>query len=79
MIHSVEIILALISTVVALELLARWVALPSPFVLLPAGILLGFVPQFPHITLDPDVVLLVFLPPLVYAGAALGSWIDYMR
>src|SRR5258706_6528 len=79
MIHSFEIILVLLCTVVALEVLARRVALPSPFLLLPAGILLGFVPVFPHITLDPDLVLYVFLPPLVYVGAALGSWVEFRK
>src|ERR1019366_10458570 len=62
-----------------MELLARRVALPSPFLLLPAGILLGFVPRFPHVTLDPDLVMYVFLPPLVYSGAALGSWVEFHR
>jgi Na+/H+ antiporter len=79
MIHSIEVILVLLCTVVALELAARRVALPSPFLLLPAGILLGFIPDFPHLTLDPDLVLYVFLPPLVYAGAALGSWVEFRK
>ena len=79
MIHSVEIILVLMGTVVALEVISRRVALPSPFLLLPAGILLGFVPHFPHLTLDPEVVMYVFLPLLVYSGAALGSWVEFRR
>jgi Na+/H+ antiporter len=78
-IHSFEVILILLVAVVALEAVARHVALPSPFLLLPAGILLGFLPHFPHITLDPDLVLLVFLPPLVYAGSALGSWQEFRK
>ena len=69
----------LLVAVVALEAMARHVALPSPFLLLPAGILFGFVPHFPHITLDPELVLLVFLPPLVYAGSALGSWQEFRK
>lgn len=79
MISSLEIILLLLCTVVALEVIARRVALPSPFLLLPAGILLGFVPHFPHIQLDPQLVLYVFLPPIVYSGAALGSWTEFRR
>jgi len=78
-IHTFEIILILLVTVVVLEAAARRLALPSPFLLLPAGILLGFVPRFPTITLDPNLVLLVFLPPLVYAGSALGSWTEFRR
>src|SRR5258708_37982513 len=77
--HSFEIILVLLCTVVALEVMVRRVALPSPFLLLPAGILLGFAPNFPHMTLDPELVLNVFLPLLVYSGAALGSWVEFRR
>ncbi len=79
MIHSFEIILILLCTVVALEAVAGRIALPSPFLLLPAGILLGFLPMFPHMTLDPDLVMYVFLPLLVYAGSALGSWVEFRK
>jgi Na+/H+ antiporter len=79
MIHFFEIILLLLCTVVALEAISRRVELPSPFLLLPAGIVLGFLPRFPHLMLDPDLALYVFLPPLVYAGAALGSWGEFRR
>ena len=78
-IHSFEIILVLLCTVVALEATARRVALPSPFILLPAGKLLGYVPNFPHLTLDPDLVMYVFLPLLVYAGAALALFLIWIR
>ena len=33
------------------------------------GLGLGFLPGLPHITLNPDLVLLVFLPPLLFAAA----------
>ena len=79
MIHSFEMILILLCSVVTLEALARRIAMPSPFLLLPAGILLGFVPLFPSLTLDPNLVLYVFLPLLVYAGSALGSWGEFRK
>src|SRR5471032_2362222 len=79
MVHSIEIMLVLLCTVVALEAMDRRMTLPSPFLLLPAGILLGFVDHFPRITLDPDLVLFVFLPLLVYSGSALGSWGDFRK
>src|SRR5258706_16096429 len=79
MIHSLEVIIVMLRTVVALEGVARQVALPSPFLLLPARIILGFVPHFPQLTLDPELVMTVFLPLLVYAGAALGSWVQFRR
>src|SRR5436305_1792262 len=79
MVHSLEIALILIGIIVILEVIARGIKLPSPFLLLPAGILLGFLPHFPQVELDPHLVLDVFLPPLVYAGAALGSWGEFRR
>jgi len=77
--HSLEIILVLLGTVIALEAAARRLALPSPFLLLPAGIGLGYVHAFPHMTLDPDLVMYVFLPLLVYAGAVSGSWGEFRK
>ncbi len=77
--HTLEIALVLLATVIGLEVAARRVALPSPFLLLPAGILLGYVPRFPHLAVDPNLVMFVFLPLLVYAGSALGSWVDFRK
>jgi CPA1 family monovalent cation:H+ antiporter len=37
-----------------------------PIVLVLGGLLLGFVPGLPNVQLNPDVVLLIFLPPLLY-------------
>ncbi len=48
MIHSFEIILVLLITVIALETLARRIEIPSPFLLLPVGILLGFINRYPR-------------------------------
>ncbi|HXT02192.1 MAG TPA: Na+/H+ antiporter [Elusimicrobiota bacterium] len=79
MLQALEAALALFAVVIGLEIAARRIALPSPFLLLPAGIVLGFLPGFPHFQLDPDLVMQVFLPLLVYAGAALGSWVDFRR
>ena len=41
------------------------------------GLLLGFVPGIPNFTLQPDLVFLVFLPPLLYASAWTTSWRDF--
>jgi CPA1 family monovalent cation:H+ antiporter len=41
------------------------------------GLLLGLVPGIPHITLNPDLVFLVVLPPLLYAAAWTTSWRDF--
>ena len=48
---------------------ARRLGLPYPALFVLGGLALGFIPGIPHITLEPDLVLLVFLPPLLFAAA----------
>lgn len=72
--HLIQIVLVLIASMVGLTILADRVTIPAPLILVPAGALLGFMPWFPHIELNPELILLVFLPPLVYAGGAFSSW-----
>lgn len=49
--------------------LARKLGLLAPIVLVVAGLVLSFVPGFPHVRLDPDLVLVGILPPLLYVAA----------
>jgi len=72
--HVIQIVIILIASMVGLTILANRLAIPAPLVLVPAGALLGFFPLFPHIELNPELVLLVFLPPLIYAAGAFSSW-----
>ena len=46
--------------------LARRLNVPYPIVLVIAGLILGFIPGLPAIALDPNLVLVIFLPPLLY-------------
>ena len=61
-------IAGLLVAVAGLSALARRLSVPYPIVLVVGGALIGFVPGPPEVKLDPDVVLLVFLPPLLYAS-----------
>jgi Na+/H+ antiporter len=62
-------IAALFVAVAGLNALARWLDVPYPIPLVLGGLALGLVPGIPHIELEPDLVLLIFLPPLLYAAA----------
>jgi monovalent cation/hydrogen antiporter len=62
-------IAALLVSVALLNALANWWQAPYPIVLVLGGLALGLVPGIPEIELDPDLVLLIFLPPLLYSGA----------
>jgi monovalent cation/hydrogen antiporter len=49
--------------------IARWLSVPYPIPLVLGGLVLGLLPGIPEIELEPDLVLLIFLPPLLYAAA----------
>src|SRR3954464_4944399 len=63
------VIAALFVSAAGLNALANWLRVPYPIPLVLGGLVLGLVPQIPDIQLDPHLVLLVFLPPLLYAAA----------
>jgi CPA1 family monovalent cation:H+ antiporter len=77
-IHQIELILLLLLLfVVVFAALARKLQTPYPIVLVIAGLLLSFVPGIPKVSLNPDVVFLVVLPPLLYAAAWVTSWREF--
>jgi Na+/H+ antiporter len=77
-IHGVELVfLLLLLFVVAFASLARKMQLPYPIVLVIAGLLLSFIPGIPKISLNPDLIFLAVLPPLLYAAAWFTSWRDF--
>ena len=59
----------LLVAVAGLGALARRLSIPYPIVLVVGGAIFGFIPGVPTVKLDPDVVLVVFLPVLVYGAA----------
>ena len=69
--------LLLLLFIVVFGLLARKLRMPYPIVMVVGGLLLSFVPGIPNFTLDPDLVFLVVLPPLLYASAWTTSWRDF--
>jgi monovalent cation/hydrogen antiporter len=77
-IHAMELVLLLLLVfVVSFAALARKLQTPYPIVLVIAGLFLSFIPGIPKITLNPDVVFLVVLPPLLYSGAWLTPWREF--
>jgi CPA1 family monovalent cation:H+ antiporter len=62
-------IVGLVTIVVAVSAIAKRFGLLTPIVLVVAGLGLSVIPGFPSITLDPDVVLIGILPPLLYVAA----------
>jgi CPA1 family monovalent cation:H+ antiporter len=69
-VHDVELVLiSLLVAVAGLATAARLTNIPYPIVLVAGGLALGFVPGLPEIQLAPELVLVLFLPPLLYAAA----------
>jgi CPA1 family monovalent cation:H+ antiporter len=62
----IEFVVALLIVTIPLVAIARRVNIPYPVVLIVGGLALGFVPGLPRIELNPDLVLVIFLPPLLY-------------
>jgi monovalent cation/hydrogen antiporter len=69
-VHETELlILALCVAIPALSVIARVLGIPYPIVLVLGAIPLGYVPGVPEVELEPDLVLVIFLPPLLYVAA----------
>ena len=74
--HFELVLLLLLVSVAALALFARVARVPYPIFLVLGGLALGFVPGVPDIELPAELVLLIFLPPLLYAAAFFSSLRD---
>ncbi|MGP6158464.1 MAG: cation:proton antiporter [Vulcanimicrobiaceae bacterium] len=62
----IGVLIGLLVAAIPLVALAKRVNISYPIVLVVGGLLLGFIPGLPHVEMDPDLVLLIFLPPLLY-------------
>lgn len=56
---------------------ARWLGVPAPLLLVVAGVCASFLPWVPQVHLEPEVVLLGLLPPLLYSAAITSSLVDF--
>jgi len=74
--HDSLVLLTLLVSATTLLVLAPIVRIPYPILLVLGGLAIGFVPGVPHYALRPDVVLVGFLPPLLYAAAFFTSLRD---
>lgn len=74
--HLEIVIVGLLVAVAGLALLARLLRIPYPIFLVIGGLIIGFLPGVPKIELPPELVLVIFLPPLLYAAAFFSSLRD---
>src|SRR5271154_3181957 len=64
----------MMTAVVACAALGKRAGIPYPIAFVIGGTLLAFIPNVPHFQLDPNLVFLIFLPPLLYAGGWNTDW-----
>lgn len=69
----------LVLIILALVMLATRLRLAYPIVLVLGGLALSFTQLFDNIKIDPEIVFLVFLPPLLYEAAWQVSWKEFWK
>src|SRR5258708_6788782 len=67
--QSAQLVLALLIAVAALVTIARRLGIAYPIFLVIGGLALGLVPGTPRVGIDPDLIFLVVLPPLLYIAS----------
>jgi monovalent cation/hydrogen antiporter len=76
-VNPVYLVVCLLIVLAALVNIARRLDISYPIVLVIGGLLLALFPRLPDVRLEPAIVFLVFLPPLLYWDALNSSWRDF--
>lgn len=72
-----EIIILIFTVLIALLAIADNLRIPDSILLVVAGLGISFIPSLPQLSLDPAIVFLLFLPPVLYHTASHTSWHDF--
>lgn len=67
--ENYSIVLFILALMICLSAVADKIKLPYPILLIIAGIGIGFIPEIPKIEINPEIIFLIFLPPLLYDAA----------
>jgi CPA1 family monovalent cation:H+ antiporter len=76
--HFIEYVY-LVLIILALVMLANKLRIAYPIVLVLGGLILSFTSSLSHITIDPELVFFIFLPPLLYEAAWQTSWKEFWK
>lgn len=80
MLHErILLVIALLLAIIGLRMLSAKLRVSYPILLVVGGLLISEIPGVQHVTLEPDLVFLIFLPPLLYEAAWFTSWRDFWR
>src|SRR5215217_3275489 len=70
--ETLELLIGLLAAVAVVVRLAGRTAVPEPVLLVLAGLAVALIPGLPEVELEPELILALFLPPLLYWAALLG-------
>jgi Na+/H+ antiporter len=79
MLHQFPFYLAILMVIVFLVMLANKIKVAYPILLVLGGLLISFVPGIPRIHIDPELIFIIFLPPLLYEAAWATTWKELWR
>lgn len=71
--------LALLLAIILLIMLANRIKVAYPVLLVMAGLLISLIPGIPVLHIDPELIFIIFLPPLLYEAAWAISWKELWR
>ncbi|NML20079.1 Na+/H+ antiporter [Pseudoflavitalea sp. G-6-1-2] len=72
--YSILLCIALVLVVSLLVMLGQKLRISYPIFLVLGGLAISFIPGLPSVTIDPELIFLIFLPPLLYEAAWFTSW-----
>lgn len=76
---TIVLYIALVLVILLLVMLAQRLRISYPIVLVLGGLAISFIPGLPAITMDPDLIFVIFLPPLLYDAAWNTSWKEFWK
>jgi CPA1 family monovalent cation:H+ antiporter len=77
MISTIQLLVALLIVLCAVALIAKRLQIPPAILLVIAGVVLALVPGLPTVTLAPEFVLMIVLPPVIYSSSVAMSWKEF--
>jgi CPA1 family monovalent cation:H+ antiporter len=78
-VDTLQLCLLLVGAATVVAVAARKLSVPAPSLLVVVGLLIGLIPAVPPVRIDPQIVSLVVLPPLLYAAGEELAWPDLRR
>lgn len=72
-----KVVVFIMAILISLTAIANKRKLPFPVLLVTAGLFIGFVPGLPNLALDPQIIFVIILPPLLYDAASRTSWHEF--